>query len=194
MWRLFKRVIAVLAILLPIAGYAQTAQHKAAAHNRVSPPSEVPTMPSDAEIGDLVSKASEYVDTYRLTFKNAKASLDKAPNPGFYEQAMALCDQASGVITTIKKNGATAVSLVVLLTVLDDMTLNGARASASTMIVALSENKSNRNDHAMQDFQDLAQAEKNCYDVSELLSHATIRYISVEETTLRTLLDREKQH
>jgi len=192
MWRFFKRVIAVLAILLPIAGYAQTAQHNAATHNQVSTPSEVPTMPSEAEISDLVSKASEYIDTYRLTFKNAKASLDKAPNPGFYEQAMALCDQASGVISTIKKDGATAVSLVVLLTVLDDMTLK--RASASTMIVALSENKSNRNDHAMQDFQDLAQAEKNCYDISELLSHATIRYISVEETTLRTLLDREKQH
>ncbi len=46
---------------------------------------------------------------------------------------------------------------------------------------------------AMQDFQNLAQADKNCYDISELLLHATIRYISAEEAAFRVLLDREKK-
>jgi len=98
------------------------------------------------------------------------------------------------VIAAIKKNGSTAVSLVSLLTILDDMSLNGATASASTMVVAMREDKSNRSNRVMQDFQDLAQAENNCYDISELLFHATIRYISVEETVLRTLLDRDKKN
>jgi hypothetical protein len=44
----------------------------------------------------------------------------------------------------------------------------------------------------MNDFLSLAQAEKNCYDISELLLHATLRYIAVEETALHTLIDRQK--
>jgi hypothetical protein len=192
--RMPKCSIGALAVLLTVGAHAQTVPHKAAPHNQPSTSSEVSSMPSEAEIGELVNKASEYVDTYRQTFKNAKGSLDKAPNTGFEERAATLCGQASEVIAAIKKNGSTAVSLVSLLTILDDMSLNGARASASTMIVAMSEDKSNPSNHAMQDFQDLAQAEKNCYDISELLFHATIRYISVEETALRSLLDRDKKN
>jgi hypothetical protein len=45
------------------------------------------SMPSNEEIGDLLSKASEYVDTYRQTFALARPSLAKAPTPGFYEKA-----------------------------------------------------------------------------------------------------------
>jgi tRNA splicing ligase len=192
--RMSKRAICFLAILLTVGAGAQTTPREPAPLNLPSVFSKVPSMPSEAEIGELVNKASEYVDTYRQTFKNAKGSLDKAPNTGFDERAAALCTQASEVIAAIKKNGSTAVSLVSLLTILDDMSLNGARASASTMIVAMREDRSNPSNHAMQDFQDLAQAEKNCYDISELLFHATIRYISVEETALRTLLDREKKN
>ncbi len=146
------------------------------------------SMPSEAEIGELLSKASEYVETYKQTFATAKGSLEKASQPGFYDRASAMCAQASQVISAIKKNGSTAVALVSLIAVLDDMSLNAARASASTMLLAVGEDK-----QAMQDFQNLAQAEKNCYDSSELLLHATIRYISVEETALRVLLDQQKK-
>jgi predicted nucleic acid-binding Zn-ribbon protein len=188
------KLAAVLSVLFIVfAAQAQTTPHKAAAHNQAAASSDVPSMPSEAEIGELVSKASEYVDTYKRTFNNTRASLDKAPNPGFYEKGMELSEQASVVIAAIRKNGSTAVALVSLLTILDDMSLNAAKASSETMIVALSQDKASRNSHAMQDFQDLAQAGKNCYDISELLFHATIRYISSEETALRTLLDRQKQ-
>jgi len=191
---MLKGAIGILAVLLPVAIYAQTAPPKAATHNQVFVSSEVPSMPSEAEIGQLVNKASEYVETYRRTFTNTKASLDKAATPGFDQFAVTLADQASGVITAIKKNGSTAVALVSLLTILDDMSLNAQKASAQVMLVVMREDRAHRTNHGMQDFQDLAQAGKNCYDISELLFHSTIRYISVEETTLRTLLDRDKKH
>ncbi|WP_158943154.1 hypothetical protein [Granulicella sp. S190] len=191
---MLKRTLAVLALLLPAVLYAQTASPKAEPRNQAVAVSEVSSMPSEAEIGELVNKASEYVETYRRTFANAKASLDKAATVGFDQSAVTLSDQASEVIATIKKNGSTAVALVSLITILDDMSLNAQKASAQVMLVAMREDRSVRSNHGMQDFQDLAQAGKNCYDISELLVHSTIRYIAVEERVLRTLLDRDKKH
>ena len=43
------------------------------------------------------------------------------------------------------------------------------------------------------DFQALAQAGQNCYDISDLILQATLRYIAVEESALRTLLGKGKQ-
>jgi tRNA splicing ligase len=190
---MLKYTLGFLAVLSPVALSAQTAPPKAATQ-QASVSSEVPSMPSEAEIGELVNKASEYVETYRRTFANTKASLDKAATPGFDQSAVTLADQASEVIAAIKKNGSTAVALVSLITILDDMSLNAQRASAQVMLVAMREDRTDRANHGMQDFQDLAQAGKNCYDISELLFHSTIRYITVEETVLRTLLDRDKKH
>lgn len=48
------------------------------------------------------------------------------------------------------------------------------------MMIAIKENKADPQNHAMQDFQDLAQAEKNCYDISGLILPATLRYIASE--------------
>jgi hypothetical protein len=45
----------------------------------------------------------------------------------------------------------------------------------------------------MSDFVALAQAEKNCYDISELILHATLRLISVEERVLHALMDEQKK-
>jgi hypothetical protein len=142
-------IVALSAVLTTFVAHPQTPVHKAAAHNQTSASSDVPSMPSEEEIGELISKASEYVDTYKQTFKSTRASLDKAPSPGFYEQGMTLCDQAYSVIAAIRKNGSTAAALVSLLTILDDMSLNAAKASASTMILAISQDKSSRDSHAM---------------------------------------------
>jgi hypothetical protein len=140
------RFTAVLSVLLIVfAAHAQTTPHKAAAHNQATASADVPSMPSEAEIGELVGKASEYVDTYKQTFKNTRASLDKAPNPGFYEKGMELSEQASGVIAAIRQNGSTGVALVSLLTILDDMSLNAAKASSEKMIVTPSQDKARRN-------------------------------------------------
>lgn len=180
-----KPVVGALALLfIALAAHAQTTT----ARSPIAESSEVASMPSEAEIGELLSKASEYIETYKQTFATAKGSLERASQPGFYDRATTMCWQASQVISAIKKNGSTAVALVSLIAVLDDLSLNGARASAFTMVLAVGDDKL-----AMQDFKNIAQAEKNCYDISELLLHATIRYISAEETALRVLLERQKK-
>ena len=188
------KVVSMSLLLFFAAQMSSSQTHSPQRVNEESASSQtqnVPSMPSEEEIGELLNKANEYVKTYRETFTTTKRSLDKAPTPGYYEKGMELSTQASDVISAIKKNGSTAYALVGLIGVLDDMSLNAARASAATMVVALGENKSNPKDNATQDFIDLAQAEKNCYDISELLLHATLRYIAVEETALRTLLNRQ---
>jgi hypothetical protein len=147
--------------------------------------SSVQQMPSEAEIDELLSKAAEYVNSYRQTFTSAKPSLAKAPTPGFYEKGIELSSQASEAISAIRKNGPSAYALVGLIAILDDMTINATRAYAVTMLVATGEGSSTK-DRAMQDFLSLAQAGKNCYDISELILHATLRLIHVEEQALIT--------
>jgi hypothetical protein len=172
---------------------AQVSASPSAPSREAAQSSNVPRMPSEEEIGELLSKASEYVQTYQQTFTSTKTSLDKAATPGFYAKGIELSSQASVAIAAIKKSGSSAYALVGLIAILDDMSLNAARASAATTIVALEENRSDPNNHAMNDFLSLAQAEKNCYDISELLLHATLRYIAVEEAALDTLIHRQKQ-
>src|SRR5580658_4150329 len=120
------------------------------------------TMPSNEEINDLLSKATEYITTYQGAFKNAKATLDKAPTPGFVEKSDELCAQANLTISAIKKNGMSAYALVALVGVLDDMSLNAAKASSIAVIVGLRETSPESRQRAGQDMQDLAQAGKNC--------------------------------
>jgi hypothetical protein len=174
-------------LMLPLRAPAQTPS---------TSPSEgtarIPRMPSEEEIGELLNKASEYVQTYQQTFTSTKSSLNKAVTPGFYAKGMELSAQASGSIAAIRKNGSSAFALVGLNAILDDMSLNGARASAATTLVALKEDRSDPKSHAMNDFLSLAQAEKNCYDISELLLHGTLRYIASEEAALHMLSDRQK--
>lgn len=149
-------------------------------------------MPSEEEIRELLRKAREYVNTYKESFISSKSSLDKAVPAGFYAKGIELSSQALAAITAIDKNGSSAYGLVGLIAILDDMSLNGARASAATMLVAVQESSSDPKNHAANDLLNLAQAEKNCYDISELLLHATLRYISVQEAALRRLLSDPK--
>src|SRR5579875_152386 len=140
---MYRLLIAALATaLLSSSLQPQSASVKAAPHS--SHPSSVSaaSMPSNEEIGDLLSKTSEYVDTYRQTFATAKPLLAKAPTPGFYEKATELSKQAYTVITAIRKNGPSAYALVGLVTILDDMSLNATRAYAVTMVVTMGERRS----------------------------------------------------
>lgn len=152
----------------------------------------MPTMPSTEEVNDLLSEASEYVETYQRIFKNAKPTLDKAPTPGFNQRTDELCSQADTIIAALQKNGPTAYSLVALIGVLDDLSLNASKAYAMAMIVGMQEANNDAGRRALQDIQDLAQAGKNIYDISELLMHSTLRLISFEEKVLHTLAATQK--
>jgi hypothetical protein len=151
-----------------------------------------PSMPSQEEVNDLLSKASEYVTAYEATFKTSKETLDKSPAPGYFEKSTVLTSQASTVITAIKKNGMSAYALVTLVGVLDDMSLNAARASEVVVITGLQTSSPVLKHSAIQDMQDLSQAGKNCYDISELILHATLRYIAFEEDFLKTIFEQQK--
>jgi hypothetical protein len=97
---MFKLALGTLAVLLAsLSARTQTPPHRSSP----APALTTPQMPSEEEIGELLSKASEYVNSYRQIFTNAKPSLDKAPTPGFYEKAMELSTQAAGAIGAIQK-------------------------------------------------------------------------------------------
>ena len=44
------------------------------------------SLPSNEEIDDLLSKASEYVATYQTTFQNAKSTLRRRSDPGLHRK------------------------------------------------------------------------------------------------------------
>lgn len=93
--RTYRFVIAALATaLLSIPAQPQSGWSKVAPHS-FHPSSEfASSMPSNEGIGDLLSKAGEYVGTYRQTFVSARPSLAKAPTPDSYEKAIELSKQA----------------------------------------------------------------------------------------------------
>jgi hypothetical protein len=151
-----------------------------------------PTMPSAEEINDLLSKASEYVAVYETTFKNAKPTLDRSPAPGFFETSKDLSSNANSIIATIKKNGMSAYALVFLVKILDNMSLNAGRASTVAVFVQFQGDTPDLKHRAALDMQDISQAGKNCYDISELLLRPTLRYVAVEEDLLQTLSEQRK--
>lgn len=179
--------ILALILLCATAPNLQSQQSKEQASDTATP-----SMPSREEVDDLLNKASEYIATYQTTFKNAKPTLDKAPTPGFLEKSTELCSQANTIIAAIKKNGMTAYALVALVGVLDDMSLNAARASAVSVVVGLQGGAADPTHRAAQDMQDFAQVEKNCFDISELILHSALRLIAVEEAILRSATDEKK--
>jgi hypothetical protein len=154
--------LALVFSFLTVSANAQTSPDRTVPSReaQVQQSSAPSRMPSEDEIRELLGKASEYVDTYKRTFTYTKPSLDKAATPGFHAKGMELSAQASSAIDAIRKNGSSAWALVVLVTILDDMSLNAAKASAATTLVALEENRNDPNAHAMSDFQDLAQVGK----------------------------------
>jgi hypothetical protein len=69
-----KPAVGVLALLVvAVAAHGQTTARSPSAGS-----SELANMPSEAEIGELLSKASEYIETYKRTFAAAKGPLEKA--------------------------------------------------------------------------------------------------------------------
>ena len=188
-----RLVVTALAIsIAATSAWSQSASSHATHSPGATQSAHTPSMPSQEEIGELLSKTNEYVEIYRQTFTTAKPSLDKVPSKGFYEKGLELSSQASAAIKAIQKNGPSAYALVGLIAILDDMSLNAARATAELMLLGIQEDRSNPKSHAMDDLQSVAGAEKNCYDISELLLHATLRFIAVEERALHNLLDQAK--
>lgn len=170
-----KTLLAVL--LLGVISSAQTA----------------PSMPSHEEISELVSKANEKTVAYEEAVKNAKPYLDKI-DPKFAQNFLDAASTAHTLIEAIQKNGASAYSLVSLLATLDDMSLNAA--TGSIQLLRTDEEHVAKggaaNVGALSAVILLNNASTACNDISELIMHATLRFVDTEEQLLGKLLDSKK--
>jgi hypothetical protein len=169
-----------------VLSVASAAQSSPASNQQVN-------MPSSAEIGELLSKADQKVTGFEEAVKLAKPHLDKI-NSRLSSNYLDAAATAHKFIETTQKDGTSAYRLVGLLATLDDLSLDAANAS-----VLLLKN----------DAEQLAEGKKPVAalsgsvvalsstgtavnDISELLMHATLRFIDAEEQVLDKLLGERK--
>jgi len=154
----------------------------------------VSNMPSEAEIGELTAKATEKVDIFKKTLDSVKPYLDKA-DPSAYAKDMEAAENANVILGILKKNGPTGYGLVGLLTVLDDLDLDATQDSTSILIYgakAMTEGKQPPDGMSAAVLM-LTSSASSFYDISELVMHATLRYIAGEEDILNQVFAESKK-
>lgn len=176
-----KLLFAVL--ILAVASAAQTA-----------PASTQPiSMPSNAEIGELLSKADQKVIGFEEAVKLAKPHLDKI-NSRLSSNYLDAAATAHQLIGSTQKNGTSAYRLVGLLATLDDLSLDAA--NASVLLLRDDEEQLMKGKQpgaaSLSSVVVLNNAGAAVNDISELLMHATLRLIQAEEQVLDKLLDEKK--
>ncbi|MGA3263942.1 MAG: hypothetical protein ABSC47_07840 [Terracidiphilus sp.] len=173
-------MIAVLAVsaVFPQLCFAQTEQ-------------QLSTPPSSAEILELANKADEKVVDFEAVLKKAAPYLDKHT----LQTDEDAVNTTHSIIESIRKKGADAYVLVSLLSTLDDLSLDASRASLSVLLY-YTQNASKgdaSNTTALASVMDLSDSDKSLSDISDLLLHATLRYVAAEENTLIQLLEKPKK-
>ena|SRR5215472_2172543 len=111
--------------------------------------------------------------------RNAKPLLERSGSNIAAEDL----DAASEGHTIIKKmleNGATGYGLVVLVATLDDLSLNSARGTTALLTLEIKA----PTEEVPGSLLILSSSGTECNDISELLLHSTLRFISVEENVL----------
>jgi hypothetical protein len=88
-------------------------------------------------------------------------------------------DNAHTMINTIRKNGPSMYGLVGLLSTLDDLTLDAARASRSIMVGIGANSLKDNSSHsaAAMTAMSLVASENSLYDISDLLLHVNKRIV-----------------
>ena len=167
-----KKILLALAVLFsPLALFAQN------------------SMPSNEELAELLSKASQKITSFQEAVQGAKPFLDQQ-DPKLASNYMDTAKTAQEIIRVGQKEGASAYRLVGLLSLLDDMTVDAANASFRLMqeeVKAVEAKQANVNVVAA--ILPLNAAQTGLNDISELLLHATLRYVGSEEQALIKLLD-----
>jgi hypothetical protein len=150
-------------------------------------------MPSNAEIGELLSKADQKVTNFEEAVKQAKPHLDKI-NSRLSSNYLDAAATAHHLIDGTQKNGTSAYRLVGLLATLDDVSLDAA--NASVLLLRNDEEQLAKGKQpgvaAVSSVVALSSAGTAVNDISELLMHATLRFIGAEEQLLGQLLDEKK--
>jgi hypothetical protein len=147
-------------------------------------------MPSRQEINELVGKASEKITGLQSALKSVKPLLDKS-DPDVFRQDSEALESARTAIAAIQKNGPSSYVLVSLISILDDIKLDTVTAGPSLAFQAMKSDNAARAIEAV-DISRFLEAGTACYDISELLLHATLRYVNAEESLLNEILDKAK--
>lgn len=158
-----------------------------------SPDAMRASMPSNQEISELLSKAEEKVAGFEQAMKVVKPALDRIDS-GLMSKALEGASSVHGIISAVQKNGPTGYGLVLLVTSLDDLNSNASKGAL--LLVSTDRDRvvtGGRPDNNVPGYVvALTSAGNACNDISELIMHATLRYLSVEEAVLGQLLDGKK--
>lgn len=183
------RTAALIACLVaPVFLQAQTSAKSSPQSSEES----VPSMPSHEEIAELTAKAAEKVEEFQKALDSVRPLLDRI-NPDLYKNDSHTVENARLIIGALKKKGESAYTLVSLLATLDDLSLDASQASTQILLNGA------RSISARGTFPDgvtagvvaLSTAGNDCYDISELIMHATLRFVAVEEAALSAAFDKK---
>ena len=148
-----------------------------------------PAFPSKDEITELTNKAEEKVAEFERVLKASSPAVSS----DMIKTDLEAATTARTIIATIRKNGASAYSLVVLVSTLDDIALDATKAALTAMMVyAQSTQNGSGNNAAMLSVVGLTDSEKAVNDISELLLHVTLRFVDTEEMILHSVFKDDK--
>jgi len=143
------------------------------------------SMPSNDEILELMSKAEEKVGGFEKALKGVKPDLDKV-DPQLSTNYLNAASAARTIIVSIRKNGPSAYALVSLVTTLDDLSLDAATATVQLLLLGINSGQTGAAKLGVF-LVPLMTSKNECNDMSELIMHATLRYIHTEEDVLEKL-------
>lgn len=135
-----------------------------------------PTAPSREEISELVAKAEEKVSSFEDAVRHVKPILESQQTDLLGKDAKA-AEKAHKLIRGLQQNNPSAYALVALIATLDDISLDASRTA--TLVIMTGLNKIDAETQGRLTL--LWNAQNSCSDISELILHATLRLIEVEE-------------
>src|SRR5579864_2822224 len=94
------------------------------------------SIPSNDEIFELLAKAEQKVSGFENAIKGIKPSLDKA-DPKLSTTYAGAGAAAHVIISSIRKKGPSAYSLMSLVTTLDDLSLDAATATVELLLLRI---------------------------------------------------------
>jgi len=178
-----------MTILLRIAAVVSCVIFALPLRAQTAPPASEPNpmtnMPSESEVGELIAKAAEKVEAFQKTLDSIKPYLDKA-DPSAYAKDENAVATARSILAALKKNGRSAYALVSLLTTLDDLDLDATQDSQAILIFgtkAMADGGQPPDGMTTAALM-LTSAASSLYDISELVMHATLRFVAGEEAVL----------
>jgi hypothetical protein len=148
------------------------------------------SLPSQDEIQELTSKAEEKVHDFMKVLSAAAPFLDKDKVAEYSKSA----ETAETIIQAMRKNGPTAYGLVALVTTLDDVDLDATRAALlilSRVAAGQITGESNQQ-KATSSVMALSDLDGSISDISELIVHATLRFVSAEENAIQAMSKQSK--